>query len=428
MVSRLAIGLTALLGVVSAQKPGPSKEVHPKLITQRCTKAGGCKDATNYLVLDALSHPVFQASNPSKNCGDWGNKPDATACPNKEACAENCIMDGIADYSEYGVTTSGKDLRMQQVKDSRVVTPRVYLLDDTEQAYDFPDLTGKEFTFDVDTTKLPCGMNSALYLSEMEADGAKSKLNPGGAFYGTGYCDAQCFVTPFINGIGNIDGKGACCNEMDIWEANSRSAHIAPHTCNKTGVYLCEGVECQKEGVCDKSGCGWNPYRVNITDYYGRGSQFKVDTTRKFTVITQFPAINGTLQTIKRMYIQDGKLIDAHTVDSRAPGLPQVNSMTTEFCQATGAKEYLRLGGNAGMGDAITRGMTLVFSIWWDEGGAMNWLDSGAAGPCNATEGSPSNIVKVEPQPEVTFSNVRWGEIDSTYKVGSGGGKGKGKC
>jgi len=416
MASRLALGLTALLaGVATAQKPGPSTEVHPKLITQRCTKAGGCKDATNYLVLDSLSHPVYQASSRQHNCGDWGQKPNATACPDKESCAVNCIMDGIPDYSTYGVTTEGKSLRMQQIKDGRVVTPRVYLLDETEQKYDFPDLTGNEFTFDVDVTKLPCGMNSALYLSEMEADGAKSALNPGGAYYGTGYCDAQCFVTPFINGVGNIEGKGSCCNEMDIWEANSRASHIAPHTCNQTGLYLCEGAECQDEGVCDKAGCGWNPYRVNITDYYGRGNGFKVDTTRKFTVITQFPAKDGVLQSIKRMHIQDGKLIDAYTVD--APGLPKTNTMTDEFCEATGADKYLELGANKGMGDAMTRGMTLVFSIWWDQGGNMLWLDSGAAGPCNETEGNPDNIVKVEAQPEVTFSNVKWGEIGSTYTV-----------
>jgi len=145
---------------------------------------------------------------------------------------------------------------------------------------------------------------------------------------------------------------------MDIWEANGRSTHIAPHTCNVTGMYLCEGAECGSNGVCDKGGCGWNPYRVNITDYYGKGPQFKVDTTRKFTVITQFPAVNGKLQAIKRMYVQDGKLIESHVVD--APGLPKVDSMTTEFCQATKATKYLELGGNPGMGDALTRGMTLV--------------------------------------------------------------------
>lgn len=47
----------------------------------------------------------------------------------------------------------------------------------------------------------------------------------------------------------------------------------------------------------------------------------------------------------------------------------------------------------------------------------MQWLDSGVAGPCDTTEGFPRNIVKAEPGPEVTFANVRWGEIGSTYKA-----------
>lgn len=44
-------------------------------------------------------------------------------------------------------------------------------------------------------------MNSALYMGEMLEDGGQSELNPGGATWGTGYCDAQCYVTPFINGV-----------------------------------------------------------------------------------------------------------------------------------------------------------------------------------------------------------------------------------
>lgn len=419
MASKFALaGLTALLATVaSAQQPGKTAEVHPKLITQRCTLKKGCVDATNYLVLDSSSHPIHQATN-QFNCGDWGQKPNATACPDVESCFNNCIMEGIPDYSKYGVTTNGSSLRMQQKIGNQVVTPRIYLLDEAKKEYEMVHFTGNEFTFDVDPSKLPCGMNSALYLSEMEAKGGQSKLNPGGATYGTGYCDAQCFVTPFQNGLGNVEGKGVCCNEMDIWEANARSSHIAPHTCNKPGLYLCEGDECGKEapGVCDKAGCAWQPWRVNVTDYYGQGPKFKVDTNRKFTVITQFPADkNGDLRAIKRFYIQDGKLIDSYTVD--APGLPSVNEMTEELCVATNSKRYMDLGGHKEMGSAMTRGMVLVFSIWWDEGGAMSWLDSGEAGPCAVGEGLPSNIVKVEPFPEVTFANVRWGELGSTYDL-----------
>ena len=54
-------------------------------------------------------------------------------------------------------------------------------------------LKNKEFTFDVDVSELPCGLNGALYFVEMEEDGGHHYPgNDAGANYGTGYCDAQC--------------------------------------------------------------------------------------------------------------------------------------------------------------------------------------------------------------------------------------------
>lgn len=331
-------------------------------------------------------------------------------------------------------------VRLQQIVDGGVVSPRLYLLDATKENYEITKFTGAEFAFDVDATKLPCGMNSALYLSEMATDGGRSELNTGGATWGTGYCDAQCYVTPFINGEvsqtkqtfspplihtrltltlqlqGNVDGYGACCNEVDIWEANSRSNHIAPHPCSIEGPYNCEGAECEADGVCDKNGCSWNPYRIGQPDYYGTSADFDVDTTRPFTVVTQFPADGeGQLTAINRLYVQDGAVIRAEVVNKE--GLPPQDHMDDAFCEATGSTAFMRLGAMAGMGAAMSRGMVLTFSIWWDDGGNMSWLDGEAdgAGPCNATEGNPTNIVKVEPAPEVTFSNIRWGEINSTF-------------
>lgn len=214
---------------------------------------------------------------------------------------------------------------------------------------------------------------------------------------------------------GNIEAAGVCCNEMDIWEANSRATHIAPHPCNKEGVYGCQGAECEANGVCDKGGCGWNNYKFDQDDYYGRG-EFKVDTTRPFTVVTQFPADEaGKLLAIERLYIQDGAIIKSETVAKE--GVPAVDSMTPDFCVATGPPQFNNLGGLTAMGDAMARGMVLALSIWWDAGGGMTWLDGAAdnAGPCQAGEGLPDAILGVEPQPEVTFSNMKWGEIDSTF-------------
>lgn len=200
--------LSFFLGLSSALTPGPNPEVHPKLQTWKCTKAGGCVAQNSVIVLDQLSHPVYQVGNPSANCGDWGNAPNATVCPDEATCAKNCIVDGISDYEKYGVKTEGGVLQMNQLnKEGKDVSPRAYLLNEAGDKYEMLKLSGKELSFDVDTSKLPCGMNGALYLSEMEEEGGKSDLNPTGASYGGGYCDAQCYTLPFINGVVSVTQK-----------------------------------------------------------------------------------------------------------------------------------------------------------------------------------------------------------------------------
>jgi cellulose 1,4-beta-cellobiosidase len=130
------------------------------------------------------------------------------------------------------------------------VGSRNYLLDEDNHYMQFA-LANREFTFDVDVSKLPCGLNGALYFSEMPADGGMSKYpgNKVGANYGTGYCDAQCpHDLKFINGEGNVEGwtgnpkdknsgtgkYGSCCMEMDIWEANKVSQAVTAHPCSVT--------------------------------------------------------------------------------------------------------------------------------------------------------------------------------------------------
>jgi cellulase len=200
-MSAIVFASSILLGLAAGQHAGNQPEVHPKLTTWECTVADGCTQKTSAIVLDALSHPVYQVNAPQYNCGDWGNPPNATACPDAETCQENCVMEGVSDYSKYGVSTDGPRLRLDMLSDTgSVYSPRVYLLSEDEQTYEMLQLAGKELTFTVDVSKLPCGMNGALYLSEMPADGGLSDLNKAGAYYGTGYCDAQCFTTPFIGG------------------------------------------------------------------------------------------------------------------------------------------------------------------------------------------------------------------------------------
>ncbi|KAL5512391.1 hypothetical protein ACEPAG_3383 [Sanghuangporus baumii] len=110
-----------------------------------------------------------------------------------------------ADYSGiYDITTSGDALILEFVTQSQQknVGWRVYLLDD-DNTYKIFNLKNQEFTFDVDMSQLPCGINGALYLVEMDADGGMSRFsaNLAGARYGTGYCDTQCpHDIKFING------------------------------------------------------------------------------------------------------------------------------------------------------------------------------------------------------------------------------------
>ena len=37
------------------------------------------------------------------------------------------------------------------------------------------------------------------------------------------------------------------------------------------------------------------------------------------------------------------------------------------------------------------------------------------AGPCGPKEGMPSRILKEDPGTHVVFSNIKWGDIGSTY-------------
>lgn len=148
----------------------------------------------SHFKLLAQTHFVF--------IGYTGNTWDTTLCPDGQTCAENCALDG-ADYEgTYGITASGNALTLKFVTGTNVGS-RVYLMA-SETEYEMFKLLNSEFTFDVDVSQLPCGLNGALYFSEMDSDGGMSRFstNKAGAKYGTGYCDSQCPQDiKFIDGI-----------------------------------------------------------------------------------------------------------------------------------------------------------------------------------------------------------------------------------
>ena len=197
-----AAALTAFtfLAVAYAQQPGTqTAENHPQLPTQQCTTGGGCTTLSTSVVLDSNWRWLHSTSGYT-NCYT-GNSWDASLCPDPVTCAQNCALDG-ADYAgTYGITASGNALTLKFVTGSNVGS-RVYLMSD-ETTYHMLQLKNQEFTFDVDMSNLPCGINGALYLSQMDADGGMSKFpnNKAGAKFGTGYCDSQCPQDiKFING------------------------------------------------------------------------------------------------------------------------------------------------------------------------------------------------------------------------------------
>ncbi|KAI1491198.1 family 7 glycosyl hydrolase [Biscogniauxia mediterranea] len=420
--------LQLVLSVVAVVGQGiGTADAPPRLVTEKCTAQGGCVRQNTSLVLDASFHGLrARESDGDGSCG--GGRDGGTLCPDAETCARNCVLDG-ADYEGNGVLTDGSGVVLRQYMrrgengtEVERVSPRVYLLEEEggtgERNYEMLYLKSQEISFDVDVSKLVCGMNGALYLAEMNATGARGELNPAGARYGTGYCDAQCPKLPFINGA-NIESRGSCCTEMDLWEANAFAAAFTGHTCSEPGQYACAGGECGALGVCSKSGCEYNTYRLGNKTFYGGGGDATVDTTRPFTVTTQFltntgdAAAGAILNEIRRLYVQDGRVIANAAVAD--PYMPPGDSIKMSHCQASVAGTFENLGGLRQMGQALDRGMVLVGRIWNDDAAFMNWLDAGDAGPCSATEGDPRLIAENHADTQVAFSNIRWGDLGSTY-------------
>ncbi|KAJ8518567.1 hypothetical protein ONZ45_g4390 [Pleurotus djamor] len=451
------IAFTFAAAVLGQQVGTLTAENHPPITIQQCT-ASGCTTQQKSVVLDSNWRWTHSTSG-STNCYT-GNAWDTTLCPNPTTCASNCAIDG-ADYSStYGITTSGNALTLRFVTNgphSRNVGSRVYLLDDQDNYLMF-SLLNKEFTFDVDMSNLPCGLNGALYFSEMERDGGKARYtgNNAGARYGTGYCDAQCpHDIKWINGEANVldwnpsgtdsnagNGRyGSCCPEMDIWEANSEATAYTPHVCRDFGPYRCSGNECgdgsnRYGGVCDKDGCDFNSYRMGDRDFLGRGKT--IDTTQKVTVITQFITHNGQdngdLVEIRRKYVQ-GNVVYENSF-ATFPTLSQYNSISDDFCVAQktlfGDNHYYNTNGaTTKMGQSIANGMVLIMSLWSDHAAHMLWLDSDypldkspsepgvSRGACPTSSGDPADVERDHPNASVTFSNIKYGTLGSTFSGGN---------
>ena len=454
--------LSSLEDVIAQQKGTFETEGRPTITLKECTIADGCTSRQAELTLDANWRWIHSTSG-SSNCYT-GNQWSSQFCSDPVECAKNCALEGVSlqKYREtYGIKQVQDGVQLDFVTDHQYGTnvgSRVYGMD-TDDTYQLFYLKNREFSFEVDVSGLQCGQNGAMYFSEMDkAGGLGLGDNNAGAAYGTGYCDAQCphdmkFIageanvidwTPNPNDLSNNMGAGkhgACCAEMDIWEANSMATAYTPHTCGIEGQLRCEGIDCgdnasneRYDGVCDKDGCDINPYRMGNTEFYGRGPQYDVDTTKTMTVVTQFLTTDGTdsgdLSEMRRFYVQDGNII--HSPPSTILGPNDTDSITDKFCDDKkdlfgDVKDFQEHGGMKGMGESLDRGHVMIFSLWDDVEVNMLWLDSAyplnrpvtdpgiKRGDCSGgIESTPTYLRDTYPNASVTFKNAAVGEIGST--------------
>ncbi|KAF9077774.1 glycoside hydrolase [Rhodocollybia butyracea] len=441
----------ALFAIAYGQQIGTlTAETHPPLTWQQCT-ASGCTTQSSSVVLDANWRYLHEVGS-STNCYQ-GNTWDTSICTSPSVCASQCALDGAAYQSTYGITSTGNSLTLDFVTVSQQanVGSRVYLMaPGSKTEYQLFKLVNQEFAFTVDVSNLPCGLNGALYFSQMDADGGVKRFptNKAGAQYGTGYCDSQCpHDIKFIDGVANTDGwtpstnngntgtgnTGSCCAEMDIWEANSISAAYTAHPCTVSQQTACTGTQCSlpnsTQGVCDQAGCDYNSYRLGDTSFYGPG--MTVDTKKPFTVVTQFISSNnqssGTLSAIKRFYVQNG--VQIPNSETNVDGITDTNEISATFCkeQATAFGQtdtFTQKGGLGAMQTAFNAGMVLVLSLWDDYAVNMLWLDSDfptngkapgdARGTCATSSGVPATVEAQSANAKVIFSDIRFGAIGST--------------
>ncbi|WAQ92275.1 hypothetical protein PtA15_16A181 [Puccinia triticina] len=373
-----------------------------------------------------------------------------------DECAAKCVIEGAGDYpSTYGVSATKDSVTLKFVtKNNNGVNAgsRMYLLDSSGEKYQMFKLKNKQFEFDVDVSQLHCGVNGALYFTAMEQDGGQSTHsgNKAGAKYGTGYCDAQCPQDiKWIEGKANNKGwkqgegdvgkgsMGSCCPEMDVWEANSIAQAFTTHTCQSVKPTACTGDQCggtaanRYNGLCDKDGCDFASYRWGATEFYGQGK--KVDTSKPFTVITQFVTSdktdNGELTEIHRIYKQGNNVIKNEPV--KVDGLGKADLLSDKFCAAnkkmTGDQnDFEKKGGMKRMGEAMSQGMVLVMSIWDDGEAKMQWLDGTyppgkpadkygvKRGTCDANTGVPETTRELFGNDQVIFSNIKIRPIETT--------------
>ena len=120
---------------------------------------------------------------------------------------------------------------------------------------------------------------------------------------------------------------------------------------------------------------------------------------------------------------------------SKAGGSKEFDHISDEMCEIHkdimgDQNDFKKKGAMKGMSDSLDKGMALVMSLWDDSAAQMLWLDStyptdkttigGPRGTCPITSGKPADVRAQSPNAYVKYSDIRVGEIGSTYNGGGG--------
>jgi cellulose 1,4-beta-cellobiosidase len=452
-----AVGTASLVSFAAAQHAGTNSENYlMPLGLEECSWGSNGKVSCEYqqksMSLDS-NWRWTHVDGQTENCytdSDW----DTSKCPDGETCAKNCAAGAVDKdtWTEtYGVKQNGNGVDVGFVTQgpySVNVGSRSYMMENDNE-YKLFKMLQKEISFEVDLSNMPCGTNAAIYFSEMEKTGNKGATNEAGAPYGTGYCDGQCARDlKWVGGKANSEGwkpntndpynnsgegdMGACCAEMDLWEANMVATAFTPHPAANPGLKICmKDEECGSQdgdrfiAPTDRDGCDLNAWRMGEQTFYGPGPEFQINTMQPFQVVTRFHAPDGEMIGIEQFYVQNG--MPVHHPNYSAMG--GKNLETEESCQAQKTafgdrNRFAEMGGMKVMGEALDRGMVLVISMWDDIAVSMNWLDSymgddpsapGALrGPCDPADGEPETLREKHPESKYTVTNIKWGDFGTT--------------
>ncbi|KXX81013.1 Exoglucanase 1 [Madurella mycetomatis] len=442
------------LTLTAAQQVGNLQpETHPGLQWTQCTTNGNCSKIDGELTLDANWRWLHKIDD-YRSCYE-GQNWNAGVCNSDANCTAICALEG-AQYKEvYGVV-AGNDSFSQRLRTNFEfaynIGSRLFLLE-SKNRYQTFTLLNNELAFDVDLSTVECGINSALFFVPMDPDGGQARFptNKAGAEYGTGFCDSTCTrELKFIGGTANMEGwspsatdefggkgnRGSCCPQLNVWTSNAHSFALSTHICPEYYVdqgfpFICDGSEClppndRGEMRCDRWGCSYNPYRMGNREFYGKGK--RVDTARKFTVVTRFTETN-----ITQFFIQDGQKIDVPV--PVWDGLPKEAGLSADMCgkQLEVFIERDAFGMNGGwdqnLQQLLTQPMVLSTSINVDHYAWNIWLDSTfpleakgelgfERGDCIPYENNDPFVVQNSyGNATVTWSNIRFGPIGTTVKV-----------